>query len=122
MKQMALNVKVHESYIKKVSRGLKARIQVDAFPEEKLTGEVIKVGVLPDSQNRYMSPDLKVYADDDQHQWRARMGEARNEREGGNSGERIARCRSHPIASDLADERKTILLRGRWRECGSAQS
>jgi RND family efflux transporter MFP subunit len=62
MKQMALNVKVHESYIKKVSKGLRARIQVDAFPEEKLTGEVIKVAVLPDSQNRWLSPDLKVYA------------------------------------------------------------
>ncbi len=52
MKQMAVKVKIHESYIKKVSKGIKARIQVDAFPEEKLTGEVIKVGVLPDSQNR----------------------------------------------------------------------
>jgi multidrug resistance efflux pump len=62
MKQMSVKVKIHESYIKKISKGGKARIQVDAFPEEKLTGEVIKVGVLPDSQNRWMSPDLKVYA------------------------------------------------------------
>jgi HlyD family secretion protein len=61
MKQMALKVKIHESYIKKVSKGIKARIQVDAFPEEKLTGEVMKVAVLPDSQNRWMNPDLKVY-------------------------------------------------------------
>ncbi|MEO7300083.1 MAG: HlyD family efflux transporter periplasmic adaptor subunit, partial [Verrucomicrobiota bacterium] len=61
MRQMALKVKIHESYIKKVSRGIKARIQVDAFPEEKLTGEVIKVAVLPDSQNRWMNADLKVY-------------------------------------------------------------
>ncbi|MEO5801950.1 MAG: efflux RND transporter periplasmic adaptor subunit [Verrucomicrobiota bacterium] len=61
MKQMSVKVKIHESYIKKVSKGIKAKIQVDAFPEEKLSGEVIKVGVLPDSQNRWMSPDLKVY-------------------------------------------------------------
>jgi len=61
MKQMALTVKIHESYIKKVSKGLKARLRVDAFPEEELTGEVLKVAVLPDSQNRWMSPDLKVY-------------------------------------------------------------
>lgn len=61
MRQMALKVKIHESYIKKISRGIKARIQVDAFPEEKLTGEVIKVAVLPDSQNRWMNADLKVY-------------------------------------------------------------
>jgi hypothetical protein len=29
---------------------LKARITVDAFPDETLTGEITKVGVLPDSQ------------------------------------------------------------------------
>src|SRR5690606_27925965 len=62
MTQMSVKVKIHESYIKKVARGIKASVQVDAFPEEKLTGEVIKVAVLPDSQNRWMSPDLKVYA------------------------------------------------------------
>ncbi len=61
MTQMAVKVKIHESHIKKVKRGLPARIQVDAFPDEKLTGEVTKVGVLPDSQNRWMNPDLKVY-------------------------------------------------------------
>jgi len=59
--RMSVNVKIHESYIKKVKKGLKARITVDAFPEEALTGEVTKVGVLPDSQNRWMNPDLKVY-------------------------------------------------------------
>lgn len=61
MSRMAVNVKIHESYIKKVKKGLKARITVDAFPDQILTGEVIKVGVLPDSQNRWMNPDLKVY-------------------------------------------------------------
>ena len=61
MKQMSVKVKIHESYIKKIAKGNKARIQVDAFPEEKLTGDVMKVAVLPDSQNRWMSPDLKVY-------------------------------------------------------------
>jgi len=73
MKQMSVKVKIHESYIKKVAKGIKARIQVDAFPEEKLTGEVIKVAVLPDSQNRWMSPDLKVYVTtvsiDNTHDW-----------------------------------------------------
>ena len=61
MTRMAVNVKIHESYIKKVKKGLKARITVDAFPDETLTGEITKVGVLPDSANRWMSPDLKVY-------------------------------------------------------------
>ncbi len=73
LSRMSVNVKIHESYIKKVKKGLKARITVDAFPDEVLTGEITKVGVLPDSQNRWMSPDLKVYLTtitiDGMHEW-----------------------------------------------------
>jgi len=61
MTRMSVNVKIHESYIKKVQKGQRARITVDAYPDKTLTGEVTKVGVLPDSQNRWMNPDLKVY-------------------------------------------------------------
>ncbi len=61
MTRMSVNVKIHESYIKKVRKGEKARITVDAFPDTVLTGEVTKVGVLPDSGNRWMNPDMKVY-------------------------------------------------------------
>lgn len=61
MTHMAVNVKIHESYIKKIKKGQKARITVDAFPDKVLEGEITKVGVLPDSQNRWMNPDLKVY-------------------------------------------------------------
>ena len=61
MTHMSVKVKIHESYIKKVQKGQKARITVDAFPDQVLNGEVTKVGVLPDSQNRWMNPDLKVY-------------------------------------------------------------
>jgi len=61
MTRMSVNVKIHESYIKKVKKGQKARITVDAFPDTVLTGEVTKVGVLPDSNNRWMNPDMKVY-------------------------------------------------------------
>jgi len=73
LSRMSVNVKIHESYIKKIKKGLKARITVDAFPDETLTGEITKVGVLPDSQNRWMSPDLKVYVTtvtiDGSHDW-----------------------------------------------------
>ncbi len=61
MTRMTVNVKIHESYIKKVKKGQKARITVDAFPDDILTGEVSKVAVLPDSQNRWLNPDMKVY-------------------------------------------------------------
>lgn len=59
--KMSVRVKIHETYIKKVQKGQKAKITVDAFPDKMLEGEVMKVGVLPDSQNRWMNPDLKVY-------------------------------------------------------------
>ena len=59
--KMSVKVKIHETYIKKVQKGQKAKVTVDAFPDKVLEGEVMKVGVLPDSQNRWMSPDLKVY-------------------------------------------------------------
>lgn len=73
MTRMAVNVKIHETYINKLQRGQKARIIVDAFPDKTLTGEVNKVALLPDSQNRWMNPDLKVYgvtvAIDGSHEW-----------------------------------------------------
>jgi HlyD family secretion protein len=61
MTRMSVKVKIHETYIKKIKKGEKVRITVDAFPDTILDGEVTKVGVLPDSQNRWMNPDLKVY-------------------------------------------------------------
>ncbi len=59
---MNVNVKVHESVVQRVQRGQQARIRVDANPEIQLTGEVNRIGVLPDSQNRWMNPDMKVYS------------------------------------------------------------
>jgi multidrug resistance efflux pump len=61
MTKMAVKVRIHETYIKKIQKGQKARITLDAFPDKLLEGEVSKLGVLPDSQNRWMNPDLKVY-------------------------------------------------------------
>jgi len=61
MKQMAVKVKINEAFIKKIAKGQKAFIKVDAYADEQLTGEVAKVGMLPDYQNRWMNPDLKVY-------------------------------------------------------------
>ncbi len=61
MTKMSVKLKIHESHIKKIKKGMKANIRIDAFPDEKLSGEVTKVGVLPDSQNRWMNPDMKVY-------------------------------------------------------------
>ncbi|HOE66156.1 MAG TPA: efflux RND transporter periplasmic adaptor subunit [Candidatus Hydrogenedentes bacterium] len=61
MTQMAIEIKVHESAIKKVAKGQKAAIRIDAFPDTPLTGVVHRVGVLPDSSQRWMNPDVKLY-------------------------------------------------------------
>lgn len=61
MTQMAVKAKIHESSIKKVRIGQPARIKLESYPDLELTGEVIKVSVLPDSGSRWMNPEMKVY-------------------------------------------------------------
>ena len=48
MRKMALTVKIHESQVKRISTGLSVNIKVDAEADKSLTGEVYKVGLLPD--------------------------------------------------------------------------
>lgn len=61
MSKMAVKVNIHESDIKRIAVGQSATIRVEAFADRVLRGEIVKVGVLPDSENRWMNPDLKVY-------------------------------------------------------------
>lgn len=61
MNAMGVRVKIHESYIKKVKKEMRARIRVESFPDRPIQGKVTKVAVLPDSSNRWMNPNLKVY-------------------------------------------------------------
>jgi len=73
LSEMAVKVKIHEASIKLVQNGQKAKLKVDAFPDEELTGKVVQVGILPDSENRWMNPDVKVYETkisiDGSHDW-----------------------------------------------------
>ena len=59
---MAVKVQIHESFVQKIQPDQKARIRLDSNPNVLLTGAVHRISVLPDSQNRWMNPDLKVYA------------------------------------------------------------
>ena len=61
MSTMAVKVDVHESDIKNVKVGQDVRVRVESFADKTLKGTVTKVAVLPDSENRWMNPDLKVY-------------------------------------------------------------
>ena len=59
-RDMAVEVKVHESAVRKVHAGLPVRIVPDALKNMTLMGKVKSISVLPDSGN-WLNPDLKVY-------------------------------------------------------------
>jgi multidrug resistance efflux pump len=59
-----VRVNVHESALDKVKVGQEARVRVDAFPDRAFRGRVARVSTVPNAQNRWNSPDLKVYATD----------------------------------------------------------
>ena len=61
MTQMSVKVNVHESYIKRVTLGQRARIVLDSEPDEALWGEVTELAVLPDSSTMRYNPTLKLY-------------------------------------------------------------
>ncbi len=59
---MAVDVEVPESWVDQVKEGLPALVSVDSLPGLSLKGNVTKVGMLPDSVNRWVKSDLKSYA------------------------------------------------------------
>lgn len=59
--QMMAEVKVHESSLRKIERGMPVRITVDAMPGATFWGRVSKIALLPDAQSAWLNPDLKVY-------------------------------------------------------------
>ncbi len=73
MREMAVRVDIHESAVQRVEVGQPAVVSIDAFPDVRLSGEVIKVAVVADSANSFMNPDLKVYPSqvriDGTHDW-----------------------------------------------------
>ena len=54
-------IKVHETAIDKVREGLDTWVEVDAAPGKRFRGRVEEVARLPDSADRWLNPDLKVY-------------------------------------------------------------
>ena len=59
--EMIVEVRVHESSVDKVHQGQPATITVEAFPDTLFQGEVLSVAPLPDPQQGFLSPDVKVY-------------------------------------------------------------
>lgn len=60
--QMGARINVHESVVDKVRAGQRVTVTVDAMPEQPVRGVVDSVKTLPNPADRWMNPDLKVYA------------------------------------------------------------
>jgi hypothetical protein len=60
-RSMGVEIKVHESSIKRITPGLPANIRIDAFPDVALTGKVGKISLMPDSTIKFLNPDINVY-------------------------------------------------------------
>jgi len=58
---VVVNANVHESVVARVHEDLKATITIDAMPDRSYEGKVKKVGILPDTSNRWWNPNRKVY-------------------------------------------------------------
>jgi len=56
-----VDIKVPEVNLTKIKAGLPARILVDALPGRSLAGKVVSIAPLPDSQSRFLNPNLKLY-------------------------------------------------------------
>jgi len=59
--EIIVEIRVHESSVDKVRPGQRATITVDAFPDKTFQGEVLNIAPLPDSQQGFLNPDVKVY-------------------------------------------------------------
>lgn len=57
---MRANIKVHKSIVDRFRIGLKARVWVDALPQEVFTGTVQQVQPLPDPTTPF-GPKIKIY-------------------------------------------------------------
>jgi HlyD family secretion protein len=62
--QMIVEIRVHESHVLQIHPGLDAYVTVDSLPDRRFKAKVTKVAVLPNSQDRWMNPNLKVYSTD----------------------------------------------------------
>lgn len=62
--KMIVEIRVHESHVLQVRPGLEAYVTIDSIPDRRFKARVTKVAVLPNSQDRWMNPNLKVYSTD----------------------------------------------------------
>jgi len=59
--QMKVVARVHEAKMEMLELGLPATIEIEGFNDRIFSGTVSKIGVLADSRNRWLNPNLKEY-------------------------------------------------------------
>lgn len=59
---LQIKTKVYEAIIDQVRPGLRTHVRLENKPDVTYPGRIIRVGVLPDSQNRWLNPGVKVFA------------------------------------------------------------
>ncbi len=59
---MIARTNIHESFIARIRAGQRATITIDALPDDTFQGKVLKVALLPETQSRWLNPNLKVYS------------------------------------------------------------
>ena len=56
-----VDIKITEVDLAKITPGLPVNIIADAIPDQVLQGTVVEIAQLPDSQSRFLNPNLKLY-------------------------------------------------------------
>jgi hypothetical protein len=64
LSRMKVVIKVHESHINMIRPGLPAYVVLDSAPDQRFAAVVEKVAPLPNTQDRWANPNLKVYNTD----------------------------------------------------------
>jgi HlyD family secretion protein len=59
---MIVEMSVQEASRPKLKENMRANIKIDALPGQRFSGKVSHIGILPDSAQGWLNPDLKVYA------------------------------------------------------------
>ena len=118
MSSLQIETKVYEAVIEQVSPGIPAFIRLDAKPGVVLKGKVSKVAPLPDSQNRWLNPGVKVY-----NVMVAFSGDASNGLKPGMTAEvelilaELKDVLTVPIAAVFTDQGETVCYRKSGGKC-----
>lgn len=64
LSSMVVQLNIHESSVKRVKKGQRVWVTVDALPGQRFPGTVEQIALVPSSKSSWMNPDLKVYEAD----------------------------------------------------------